>query len=217
MKSIYLFALLVVLASANTAADITGDTFQRSNFICFASQQNVTLTILQIWDQSGTINKDFLKNYIYSRDAKIPDFDASVLVNDTFAAEDICNGVSKALPTSFNGTVWLNIQNKPGYWSRDVADRIDYLGELATVCKTHGLNTGIYSSADDWTTVMGSQGAGSDTLKAIPVWYYNDNGSADFEDFDYAGFGSWTKPGMKNYGASPYICMTYINSLNYYE
>ncbi len=216
MNQIYILALLFAVASANLGADVSYYSAGRTTFTCLA-QQNVTLTILQIWDETGTVNKDFLTNYIYSRDAQIPGFDALVMVNDTFAAEDLCNGVARALPTHFNGTVWLNVQNKQGLWSRDTDERISYLESVAKTCQQHGLNPGVYSSTDVWATVMGSQGTGSDTLSALPVWYFNDNNVQSFDDFSYAGFGTWENPQMKNYGTNTYLCGSYITSLDYYE
>jgi len=217
MKSIFILSFIIVLATAKFGADASYYQVSRNFFTCLSSQQNVTLSILEIWDETGTLNKDFLLDYIYSKDAKIQNFDAVVMVNDTFAAEDVCNGVAKALPASFNGTVWLNVENKNGLWSRDIDARIPYLEDLTKACQNHGLKPGVYSSADVWSTLMGSQGAGSDTLKALPVWYFNDNGSADFSDFEYAGFGTWDSPQMKNYGTNTYLCGAYVTSFNFYE
>jgi len=216
MNQIYILALLFAVASANLGADVSYYPATRTTFTCLA-QQNVTLTILEIWDETGTVNPNFLNNYIYSKDAQIPGFDALVMVNDTFADEDLCNGVARALPKNFNGTVWLDVENKQGLWSRDTDDRISYLEAVIKTCQQHGLNPGVYSSADVWATVMGSQGIGSDTLSAVPVWYFNDNNVQNFDDFSYAGFGTWEKPQMKNYGTNAYLCGSYITSLDYYE
>jgi len=217
MKSIYLFAFLFALASANIGVDITNyQVPPRSFFECLASQ-NVSLTIVQILDERGNVNTNFLKSYIASRDAKIRGFDALITLSDSFEPEDLCNEVAHALPTSFNGTVWLDVENQQSYWSRNISERIPFLENITTVCKDHGVSVGIYSSAQNWASVFGSQGAGSDILKAVPIWYQNDNDSADFDDFEYAGFGTWKTPQLKNYKSDTRICNYYANSINYFE
>jgi len=218
MKSIYLLPLLLVLASSKLSGTIYNNQkpFPRTFFSCLAAS-NVTLTILQIWDEIGMINKNFLLNYIRSKDAKIQDFDALVTVKDSFTPEDLCEGVSHALPPSFNGTVWLDIQSRQGLWSRDVSERIPYLDNMAKACHNRGLKPGISSNWQRWTAVMGSQGAGSDTLKAIPLWYDNNNFTPNFDDFEYAGFGTWETPKMKNYGGSNLCDRSTGVGLSYFE
>jgi len=216
MKFIYLFAFLFAFASANIGVDVTNyQVPSRSFFDCLAGK-NVSLTILQILDERGNVNTNFLKSYIASKDAKIKYFDALVTVSDSFEPSDVCSQVAQALPTSFNGTVWLDVENKQSYWSRNVSERIPFLENITTVCKDQGIKVGIYSSSQDWASVFGSQGAGSDILKAVPVWYQNDNQNADFDDFEYAGFGTWETPQMKKYQGDM-ICNFYATSINYFE
>jgi len=88
---------------------------------------------------------------------------------------------------------------------------------VTKTCQQHGLKPGFYSNAVDWSTVLGAQGAGSDILKATPVWYSNTNGVESFDGFSYAGFGTWDEPKMKNYIYNFYICSTYFWGADYYE
>jgi len=219
MKSIYLLAFLIVLASANTGVFLRGDLYPvylKSFFKCAASNYNVNLTVLQIWDEKGNINKDFLSNFINSKDAQINNFDASAAVNDTFTPEALCNGVAGALPRNFNGTVWFEIQDKQSLWSRNISDRVPYLENITKSCRSHGLKVGIYSYAQAWVSVFGDQEAGSDLLKAVPLWYVNQNDIPNFNDFHYAGFGPWDVPTMKNYGGSVLFCAFNIRGLNFF-
>jgi len=63
---------------------------------------------------------------------------------------------------------------------------------------------------------MGSVVVGSIKLRSLPVWYHNDNNQQNFKDFAYAGFGLWTKPTMKEYDSSAYLCGYYMDGLEYY-
>jgi len=208
MRSIYLFVLLFAslfaLASAEDAVflnakKLSSYAYSRDFYYC-AARRNFTRMILHIWDEQGKTNPYFLTNFINSRDAQIKDYDAVVTVKDAFEPEAICNGVAHALPRGFNGTVWLEVQNTGSLWSRNVSERVPYLEKIIKSCQGHGLKPGIYSSAESWFFVMGDQEAGSHTLKAVPVWYFNDNQKNNFNDFEYAGFGPWDAPKMKAYG-----------------
>ena len=217
MKFLYLLPLIFALASANLAVDISIYDFPPVSLYPCLKSQNTTLAILEIFSEKGNINKNFLATYISIRNVKISNVDAIIRVNDAFTPEEVANQVARALPTKFNGTVWLEVVNQQSRWSLNETDRIPYLSNLTKACKEHGLKPGVYSSADDWNIVMGNQGKSSDILNAVPVWYLNSNGVESFDDFDYAGFGAWEKPQMKSFKNSAFICDMYVGSLNYYE
>ena len=64
---------------------------------------------------------------------------------------------------------------------------------------------------------MGNQTAGSDKLRALPVWYYNGKNTTDFNDWSYASFGGWKQPAMKEYDRERIVfCNTYIYGYEYY-
>jgi len=220
MKSIYLFPFLFVLASATLGVHVVlKDTPDLVMFTCLGINY-VTLSILEISDAQGNLHTEaFLANYIASKKAQIKNIDAIVRVNDTFPPEDVCNGVARALPSKFNGTVWLDVDNQPGLWSLDVDDRISYLEELVKECQHHGLKPGVSSEFNAWSDVMGSRGAGSDILKAVPVRYENEDDYPGFYDFHYAVFGTWEIPTMKNYQKNDITLCNYsanVISLNYF-
>jgi len=218
MKSIYLLSFILVLASANLGVDISLYLYPPTTLYSCLASQKVNLTILEIFDAQGNVSsKNFLINYIAAKDAKLKTVDAVVRVNDSFTQDEICNGVARGLPAKFNGTVWLEVKNEPRRWSQDIQFRIGYLDQLVRVCQSHGLKVGISSSGSDWSAVVGYLGIGTKTLNAVPVWYSNSNGVASFDDFDYAGFGAWDSPTMKNYQANTYLCNFFVLSLNYFE
>ena len=163
------------------------------------------------------MNQNFLKSFLASKAANIKNVDALIRVNDAFAPEDVCNTVAHALPEQFNGNVWFEVLGKPERWSLPVNDRIHYLENLTKACKDHGLKPGMFSNRYDWTFTMGCREKGSDILGAIPLWYLNQDGKANFDDFGSMGFGSWEKPQMKNYQLSTYICNYMIWNVNFYS
>jgi len=216
MQKLYLLAFLLVAASAKLAIEINNAAQSREMFNCLASK-NMTRALLQFWDEKGTINKEFLGNYIRARDANITSFGAIAVLNDTFTPDQLCNGIAHALPFNFSGTIWLQVKDSRGLWSREVDSRVSYLENVAKTCQQHGLKPGFYSNAVDWSAVLGAQGAGSDILSATPVWYSNTNNVVSFDDFCYAGFGTWDEPDMKNYAGYTSFCNQYFLGADYYE
>jgi len=215
MNKIYLFALLVAVVSADLAADISNTQLSRQTLSCL-SGKNIIRVILEISDDQGTINKDFLNGFIFAKDAGIATVDAIVIVNDNFTANGLSANVTSALPASFNGTIWLKVLNSPNLWTQQMNQRIAYLEGLVLAFKQRGLKAGVYSDANTWASVFGSQGAGSDSLKLAPAWYVNENNVQSFDDFSYAGFGKWTKPSLKNFQKNVYTCYNMIASMNFY-
>jgi len=210
MKFIHLLPLLLLLslASAKKGVNVTGFNIQSYNQYLMFAHANITLSLLEIWDGAGNTDPIAWKlQYLLSHHGGIPDFDAIAVLNDTFSPEEICSGVAKALPptvwpTYFNGSVWLDVRNRAGFCSRPLSGRVSYLENVIKACQNHGLSVGVASTVSDWIAVMGSQKAGSDVLKAVPLWYFNDNDKLNFDDFEYAGFGTWDAPKMKLYDSS---------------
>ena len=215
MNKICLFALFIAVASANLAADMSNVPPSRESLSCLASK-NVTKVILEISDQQGIIKTDFYDGYIFARDAGISAVDAIVIVNDTLVPSELTADVTAALPSNFNGTVWLQVLNAPTLWTRQMSKRMAYLEDLIFAFKRHGLTAGIYSDAKAWISIIGYQTIGSDTLNSVPVWYVNTNNVQSFDDFSYAGFGTWTKPNLKNFLNWAHDCQTWIASFDFY-
>ena len=215
MKSIYFLPFILVLASASFAVELSNQSPPVGTFSCLA-KSGTSLVVLEIYDAQGKVNKNFLANYVEAKAAKIKNVDAVIRVNDTFTPEDVCNAVVHALPAQFNGNVWFDVANQPGRWSLPGSMRLHHLEDLTEVCKDHGLKPGVYSNVEDWIAVMGWRKAGSDIMGAIPVWYANQDGNANFNDFESVGFGSWQKPQMKNYQNNTSLCRIPLLSVDYY-
>ena len=216
MKRIYLLALLIAVASANLAVDINDLYLSHKTFRCLKNQ-NVSKVILELSNERGHINQHFLSHFIYAKHAGISTIDAIVIVNDTLTANSLSAKVADTLPNNFNGTVWLRVMNSPHLWSRKMALRIFYLGDLVTSFRQRDLNVGISGDAATWESVFGFKRAGCDTLKAVPVGYACDNSAQSFDDFSSAGFGTWTQPALKSFQNNAHICGTRVASLDYYQ
>ena len=217
MKSIYLLSFILVLASAKLAIDFSNLSIPPPTFYDCLVNQNATRVVYEISDEQGNINENFIPNYIRAKDAGIKEVDAFVRLNDSLKAEDLLFHVNTALPASFDGTVWLDVQYKSKLWSLKPAQRKAYVENVARIAQGYNFNIGISSAAESWAIVMGGLRVGSDFLSSsFPVWYANNNGEDDFLDFPSIGFGTWKTPDMKRYRLNAYICNYYIVGLSFY-
>jgi len=216
MKSIYLLPFILAIASSaiTTAVDLSNLRIASLSILTCFKAQSTNLFMMEFMSSSGTVNPNFAMNFFNSRLANI-NVDAIIRLNDASPPETLANYIASALPVAFNRTVYFEI-SRFNLWGRPLNQRISYLEQVVQACRKHGVSTGIYSSAEDWMTMMGSQGAGSDILKAIPLWYEHDDGVQDFSDFSSVGFGTWDKPTMKNFGATKTACID-VESVNIYD
>ena len=119
------------------------------------------------------------------------------------------------IPSNLYGMIWLDIETNPSTgcgWSNDHNSNCVFLTELTNAVKAKGKKVGIYASSSMWTSIFGSTKACSDVAFA-PLWYAHYDKVASFNDF--APFGGWSKPNIKQYQGSASLCGATVD-LNYY-
>ncbi len=215
MNKFCLFALFIAVASANMVADM-GSVISSESAKCLVGK-NVRKVVLAIADQAGTVNKDFPSLSSIAKDAGILSVDALLTVNSTIIPTEISASVAAALPSDFNGTVWLEVLYDLSLWRLAQEDRISYLESLVEAFKDEGLQVGIYSRIEAWEVVFGKKKAGSDTLKSVPLWYTSYDEVASFFGFAVYSFGTWTEPSRKSFGMGTWDCNNTIRTYNYEE
>jgi len=92
------------------------------------------------------------------------------------------------------GMIWFDIEGPGTYWGSSTAQNAAFFADMEKAAKENGVTLGIYTSASQWNPIMGSYTGGS----AYPLWYAHYDNSKSFSDF--AAFGGWTKPNIKQYG-----------------
>jgi len=183
------------------------------NLECYA-QNGISLVYSTVWDQYLGAIPIFADNYRRAKTAGIANYDAVIALNDTLLPENICGQTVHALPSEFNGRVWISLYLD---WSRPVGQRMSYLDSVVQTCQKHGLKMGIYSDVRTWTTVFGNKMATSGTVQALPLFYENYNGDASFHDFQVASFGNWAAPTMKGFVGSLWgFCSTALRAKTFF-
>jgi len=105
------------------------------------------------------------------------------------------------------GMIWFDIEGTQ-YWGAQADNRAFFEG-LVKEAKALGVNFGVYTSASQWNPIMGSYTGGA----AYNLWYAHYDGVASFSDF--AAFGGWTKPNIKQYEGTTALCSAGVD-LNWY-
>ena len=209
---------LVFLALAFAFADLAVDLWRaeeltRENGRCLI-KNDFTRAIVEISDQKGKTNSNFIKSYIDLLAVGFKDIDASVIVLNRLNPDQFCNDIAINLPAFFTGIVWFNILNGDALWIDPVEHRIPYLEELVRICAKYNIKAGISTSLEDWEGVMGHLTATSSLLTQLPLWY--DDFSINPNFLGYNHFGGWAAPSMKEFQINQFLCNMYISGYNYF-
>ena len=100
------------------------------------------------------------------------------------------------------GRIWFDVETDPSsgcQWSADKATNCAFMTQLAAAAVTTGVPFGVYSSTHMWTTLMSDAADGCPAAASLPLWYphYQTPHQPNFADF--APFGGWTTPTIKQY------------------
>jgi len=118
----------------------------------------------------------------------------------TTAAQQVNAAVSalKIAGTTFYNNFWFDIEGSQ-YW-KDSSYNVQWLTSAVAVANALGLKVGIYSSASQWSVIMGPSAA----FAKYPLWYAHYDDAATFGDFK--PFGGWTFPTMKQFTGDTTRC-----------
>jgi hypothetical protein len=104
-------------------------------------------------------------------------------------------------PNSWTNKIWLDIEGS-SYWTGSTTSNRAWYQKLVDACTASGYSCGVYSSASQWSAIMGSSSYcyGS----SLPLWYAHYDNLKSYSD--YSTFGCWTKPSMKQYQGDVTLC-----------
>jgi GH25 family lysozyme M1 (1,4-beta-N-acetylmuramidase) len=103
-----------------------------------------------------------------------------------------------ALKGTRYGMIWFDIEG-PQYWRSQSFNR-QFMSELLSTAHSLGQHIGVYTSASQWGPIMGNWAGAS----AYPLWYAHYDYNPSFSDF--APFGGWSKPSIKQYVGDATVC-----------
>jgi hypothetical protein len=95
--------------------------------------------------------------------------------------------------------LWVDIESCSGCWS-DANTNANFMYDLINELQNQGVSVGVYTSASQWSQIMGSW----DGLSSFPLWYPHYDHNPSFSDF--RPFAGWTQPTMKQYAGDTSFC-----------
>ena len=126
------------------------------------------------------------------------------------------NEMVAAISGSLYGMVWIDVETNPSSgcsWSgHDAASNCAFITETINAIKAHGKVPGIYASVSMWESILGSRNA-CGGVASQQLWYAHYDNNPSFSDF--ASFGGWSKPAIKQYVGDTTLCGAGID-YNYY-
>jgi len=104
----------------------------------------------------------------------------------------------------WSGRVWLDIEGKK-YWLGDYSKNWNWYKSFVDSCMaTSGVKCGVYSNANEWSSLFGGLQYSYGTN--LPLWYPRYPYSQSPSLSDYQPFGGWNSPVMKQYIGDKAIC-----------
>jgi GH25 family lysozyme M1 (1,4-beta-N-acetylmuramidase) len=106
------------------------------------------------------------------------------------------------------GMLWIDVEGTQ-YWSSNHANNVNFIQGMIDEAKSQKVNIGIYSSKSQWSPITGN----SSKFSKYPLWYAHYDNKPNFSDF--APFGGWSKPAIKQYAGDVSLCSAGVDK-NYY-
>lgn len=104
------------------------------------------------------------------------------------------------------GMLWLDVEGAE-YWDSNKQNNVNFLTRMAAEGQKRGISLGVYTSAVQWSAIGGT----STALSGFPLWYphYQSPPQPNYQDF--APFGGWSKPAIKQYTGTTSMCSASVD------
>eukprot|EP00981_Chlorochromonas_danica_P014183 scaffold7537_cov179-Ochromonas_danica.AAC.4 len=226
-----LFLTLLFVTLAVTLATYGVDVSQAtstSSFSCLKSN-GYSFAIVRVYRSSGSVDPNgpssinnawnggmaHVDGYIFpcyscGNPAKQMDDTVSYLRSHNFRLGSQ-EGVGASANSTLGATVgmlWIDVEGTD-YWSSSTSNNVNFIQSMVNEGKNQGISLGIYSSASQWKPITGD----SHQFSSLPIWYAHYDNNPSYSD--WASFGGWTKPAIKQYAGTTSICSTSVDK-NYY-
>lgn len=206
MNKLALLAVLTLCCSVycNLGLDLAG-AFTNANFQCIKNA-GYTFVILRGYRSPGAIDTNAVQSLTNAK--------AVGLATDIYmfpcrgkSATAQVDEMNSAINANLYGMVWIDVETNPSAgcsWSgHDANSNCQFLTDIINRVKSHGKNVGIYSSTYMWSSIFGAKTA-CPSVASYALWYAHYDNSPSFSDF--AAFGGWTKPAMKQFAGDTTVC-----------
>ena len=201
---IYIFALILAVVLCKKGVDISVEVHDMS---CF-KKESMDLVIPRCFRSSGTPDPLCKHNLAAAKkagiNADIYSFPCYSCGNPAKQAEETI----KAAAGEEYGRIWVDVEVYK--WDPVKSKNRHFISEMVSAIEKAGKKVGIYTSAVNWESVVGSDW---DAMSHLPVWYAHYDKNPSFSDFK--PFGGWKVPTMKQYIGDTKLCSVGVD-LNFF-
>jgi len=207
-----LIACLLTQSYCSLGVDVS-QLFQTSTYQCMKSN-GYSFVIIRGYCSYGGVDANVVHNLANAK--------AAGLITDIYMFP--CRGKSgtaqvdqmmAAIAGNTYGMVWVDVETNPSSgcgWTSDHNANCAFLTEIINHIKSKGKTPGIYATRYMWQTIFGSFTA-CGGVASQQLWYAHYDNSPSFSDF--AAFGGWTKPHIKQFQGDVTLCGAGVDK-NYY-
>ena len=204
-RLILLLLSLTVPSLAVLGVDVSSLT---SSFSCLHSS-GYNFAIVRGYQSSGNVDPNVVQNIKNARAGGMANVDVYLFPcvpcgNPSGQATSLVN----AIKGQNYGMVWVDIEIYA--WSSNLSSNQNFITSMVNQLKALGQNVGIYTSYNNWQTIVGLGWTG---CNSHPLWYAHYDNNPSFSD--YTAFGGWSKPNIKQYKGDATVCSAGVD-LNYY-
>jgi len=203
-------AILAPLAAEATLGVDVSSAVSSSTWSCIAGE-GYSFAIVRVYRSSGSVDPNAAATIKAAHAGGIEYVDGYVF--PCYSCGDPAGQIADTVNNlNSNGAVfgqlWLDIEGTQ-YWSTSCSSNVAFIQGLVDAAKSLGVTVGIYSSESQWTPIA----CGSTQFSNLQIWYAHYDGSASFSD--WAPFGGWTTPGIKQYDGDVTLCSAGVDK-NFY-
>lgn len=202
-------ATFVAPGNATRGVDVSTAVYP-DNWKCLR-KNGYAFAVIRAWQSNGVPDPNSPHTIYNAWDGGMKDVDVYLFPDSAANPEDQVGGLvdylaryniscrSRYGPPHTFGMLWLDIE-APQLWSSSQdANRNFIQGMMDEAARRH-VALGIYTSASQWGPITGDWTGGS----RYPLWYAHYDNNPSFSDF--APFGGWTHPSIKQYTGTSDVC-----------
>jgi hypothetical protein len=200
------------------AVDVIAST-STSTFNCY-QQQNYRTAFVQVYQPTngGSVNPNGPANIQNAISAGLG-VEAFVLpqpVSSKQGSQQLDEAYSYVTSNGVNlRSIWLQVTS-PINWPSSTSSNINFILSFLNRAQQRNLGVGIYTSAYDWQQITQGWTGWNAITSGVNLWYWHVTAagpagqtSQDFTDF--ANFGGFFNPLVKQFAQNINICSTYVN------
>ena len=193
-----MIVILLITASLCTFGIDFENNLGVSEFACLKTN-NIDLLVIRGYRSFGALDPYVNSNIKNARAAGYKSIDVYMFPcvkcgNPKGQVDTMISGI-----TELYNMIWVDIEIFA--WPDDKAANKAFILEIVNEIKNKGKTVGIYSSANNWQSIVGTDWTG---VSALPLWYAHYDNVKAFSDFK--PFGGWTKPAMKQFTDNSKLC-----------